>query len=159
MMNIREIEEKDNLIIEGIIKKSLESFNLDIPGTAYYDPYLKNLYRFYQTQTNSKYWVIENEGGKVVGGCGIGPFDKEGKIGELQKLYLAPTAQGKGLAKELMKVALEFAREHYAHCYLETFAKLESANHLYEKFGFKRLEQSLSQTTHDSCDTWYMKEL
>ncbi|RDW20157.1 GNAT family N-acetyltransferase [Oceanobacillus arenosus] len=158
-MNIREIEEKDNLIIEGIIKKSLESFKLDIPGTAYYDPYLNNLYGFYQTETKARYWVIENEEGEVVGGCGIGPFDKEGRIGELQKLYLSPKAQGKGLSKELMQVALDFAKEHYIYCYLETFAILESANHLYEKCGFKRLNQSLSETTHDSCDTWFIKEL
>ena len=34
-MRIREIKEKDNQTIEKIIKRSLESFNLNIPGTAY----------------------------------------------------------------------------------------------------------------------------
>jgi putative acetyltransferase len=46
-MRVREIEERDNQTMEQIIKRSLESFNLDIPGTAYFDPQLSNLSQFY----------------------------------------------------------------------------------------------------------------
>ena len=46
-MNIRKIEEKDNMPIKKIIQDSLEALGLAIPGTAYYDPQLNNLYDYY----------------------------------------------------------------------------------------------------------------
>lgn len=64
-MQIREIEEKDNQLIERIIKSSLESFNLNIPGTAYYDPQLGSLAQYYKEQLNSKYWVAVNKQNEV----------------------------------------------------------------------------------------------
>ena len=51
-MRIREMEEKDNQKMEQIIKRSLESFNLDIPGTAYFDPQLSSLAQFYKEQAH-----------------------------------------------------------------------------------------------------------
>lgn len=158
-MFIREIEEKDNQTIEQIIKRSLESFNLNIPGTAYFDPQLSSLAEYYQKLTNAKYWVAVNEENIVVGGVGIAPFGNDDRICELQKLYITPEAQGKGLSKELMNVALGFASEHYTYCYLETLEILQTANILYSKFGFRQLENPLDETEHNACDTWYIKSL
>jgi putative acetyltransferase len=158
-MKIREIEEKDNQKVERIIKRSLESFNLNIPGTAYFDPQLRSLAKFYKEQPNAKYWVAVNERDEVVGGVGIAPFDQEKGICELQKLYITPEAQGNGLSKELMKAALDFAKEHYTRCYLETLKKLQVANLLYIKFGFQQLERPLAGSEHNAMDTWYMKKL
>jgi len=156
---IREIEEKDNKKIEQIIKRSLESFNLNIPGTAYFDPQLSSLAQFYKQQLNAKYWVAVNEQDEVLGGVGIAPFGQQEGICELQKLYITPEAQGMGLSKELMKVALDFAKEHYTHCYLETLQKLQTANLLYAKLGFQQLESALDGSEHGAMDTWYIKEL
>jgi putative acetyltransferase len=158
-MEIREIEEKDNQTIERIIKRSLESFNLNIPGTAYFDPQLGSLSQYYKEQTNAKYWVAVNEQNDVVGGVGIAPFGQETRICELQKLYITPEAQGIGLSKELMKVALDFAKEHYTHCYLETLKELQIANLLYIKFGFQQLERALAGSEHNATDAWYIKKL
>ncbi|MEQ6389714.1 GNAT family N-acetyltransferase [Bacillaceae bacterium S4-13-58] len=158
-MRIREMEEKDNQAMEQIIKRSLESFSLNIPGTAYFDPQLGTLAQYYREKPNAKYWVVVNEQEEVVGGVGIGPFGKEEGICELQKLYIKPEAQGKGLSKELMKVALGFAKEHYTYCYLETLEKLHVANRLYDKLGFEKLEKGLDDSEHGAMDTWYMKKL
>ncbi|WP_223700622.1 GNAT family N-acetyltransferase [Sutcliffiella deserti] len=158
-MQIREIEEKDNRTMEQIIKRSLESFNLNIPGTAYFDPQLSNLAQYYKQYTNAKYWVAVNEQDEVVGGVGIAPFGENEGICELQKLYITPDAQGRGLSKELMKVALDFAKEHYTFCYLETMEKLQAANLLYIKLGFKQLDRALGGSEHNAMDAWYMKEL
>lgn len=158
-MHIREIEEKDNQAIEAILKRSLESFDLAIPGTAYFDPQLSRLAQYYAKQPKSKYWVAVDEEENVLGGVGIGPFHLEKGIGELQKLYVKPEAQKKGIAKELMKTALLFAEEQYDYCYLETFEKLEAANTLYVKLGFSRLDQPLEGTEHSACDSWYIKKL
>ena len=158
-MRIREIEERDNQTMEQIIKRSLESFKLDIPGTAYFDPQLSNLAQFYKEQSNANYWVAVNERDEVVGGVGIAPFGQMTGICELQKLYITPEAQGMGLSKELMKVALDFAKEHYTHCYLETVKILQAANLLYSKLGFQQLERALDGSEHNVMDVWYMKEL
>ena len=158
-MHIREIEEKDNKKMEQIIKRSLESFNLNIPGTAYFDPQLSNLDQFYKQQSSAKYWVVVNEQDEAVGGVGIAPYGQQEGICELQKLYITPEAQGMGLSKELMKVALDFAKKYYTHCYLETTQKLQTANLLYNKLGFQQLKSALDGSEHGAMDTWYIKEL
>jgi putative acetyltransferase len=158
-MVIREIEEKDNQAMEQIIKPSLESFGLDIPGTAYFDPQLGDLAGFYEKQQNAEYWVIVDEDDQVAGGAGIGPFGEKPGIGELQKLYVAPHAQGKGLYRELMKTVLDFAKDHYTHCYIETSQKLKTANRLYSKLGFDELEKPLDGSEHGTMDKWYIKAL
>ncbi|KKB34356.1 GNAT family N-acetyltransferase [Bacillus thermotolerans] len=158
-MHIREIEEKDNKVIEQVIKHSLESFHLNIPGTAYFDPQLSSLAQFYKQQSNAKYWVAVNEQGEVVGGVGIAPFGQKTEVCELQKLYIKPEAQGMGLSKQLMGVALDFAREHYIYCYLETSKRLQAANSLYTKSGFRPLERALDGSEYNAMDAWYMKEL
>ncbi|MFC7363957.1 MULTISPECIES: GNAT family N-acetyltransferase [Bhargavaea] len=158
-MKIREIVKKDNPAIEKIIKRSLESFGLDIPGTAYFDPQLASLSAYYQELPNSKYWVITDEHGVVMGGVGIAPFGKHAGVCELQKLYIMSEAQGQGLSKQLMETALRFAMEHYSHCYLETMEKLQVANRLYERLGFRKLDRPLDGSEHGTMDTWYIKEL
>jgi putative acetyltransferase len=158
-MRVREIEERDNQTMEQIIKRSLESFNLDIPGTAYFDPQLSNLSQFYKEQSNAKYWVVLNEQDEVVGGVGIAPFGEKTGICELQKLYITSEAQGMGLSKELMKVALDFAKEHYTYCYLETMKKLQTANLIYSKVGFQQLDKPIEGSEHNVMDAWYLKEL
>lgn len=158
-MQIREIEEKDNKTMEKIIKRSLESFDLDIPGTAYFDPQLGVLAQFYKQQPNAKYWVAVNEQDEVAGGVGIAPFGLDTGICELQKLYITPAAQGMGLSRELMKAALDFARKHYTYCYLETLKKLQTAHLLYSKLGFQPLERPLDGSEHNAMDAWFIKEL
>lgn len=158
-MFIREIQAKDNAKLEKIIKQSLESFQLDIPGTAYFDPQLANLAEFYQRENKAKYWVVVNHEDEVLGGVGIAPFNAEKEICELQKLYIAPVAQGLGLSKKLMETALNFAKEHYTHCYLETSTKLKVANLLYQKLGFELLEKPLEGSDHSAMDAWYIKKL
>lgn len=158
-MKIREIQVKDNQALEHIIKRSLEDSNLDIPGTAYFDPQISYLFEFYQDRSNAAYWVIVNEEDDVVGGAGIGPFPDNKDIGELQKLYISAKFQGLGLSKQLMSVALDFAKKHYKFCYIETSHKLKVANLLYSKLGFKELEKPLDGSEHGTMDKWYMKEL
>ena len=158
-MHIRVIEEKDNKRMEQIIKHSLESFNLDIPGTAYFDPQLGNLTEFYKQSTYARYWVLVNEYDEAVGGVGIAPFGEYTDICELQKLYITPEAQGLGQSRKLMNTALEFAKEHYTYCYLETLDKLKTANLLYSKLGFQQLDKPLDGSEHGAMDTWYIKKL
>ncbi|GIO24963.1 GNAT family N-acetyltransferase [Oceanobacillus sp. J11TS1] len=158
MIKIRGIKEQDDVIMESIIKHSLETHGLDQEGTAYTDPQLSALTAHYTARPLDKYWVIELDS-EVVGGIGIGMYDQEKEICELQKLYLAPKALGKGLANELMKTALSYASVHFKRCYLETRHELEAASKLYEKYGFERLDAPLEGSNHSAMDRWYIKDL
>lgn len=158
MAEIREIQEQDDAVMESIIKRSLEKHGLDQEGTAYTDPQLSTLTAYYTSRPFDKYWVIEIDK-EVVGGVGIGVYHQEKEICELQKLYLAPKAQGKGLARELMKTALSYASIHFKRCYLETRHELEAASKLYEKYGFQLLDEPLEGSEHTAMDRWYIKDL
>ncbi|MFD1064630.1 GNAT family N-acetyltransferase [Oceanobacillus locisalsi] len=155
---IREIEPKDDKQVETIIKRSLEKYHLDHEGTAYTDPQLSRLSAYYQARPLDKYWVIEQDG-EVVGGIGIGVYNEQASICELQKLYLASKAQGRGLSRELMKKALNYASVHFKQCYLETRHELKTANRLYEKYGFQLLSKPLKGSGHSAMNRWYMKDL
>ncbi|GEK91103.1 GNAT family N-acetyltransferase [Alkalibacterium kapii] len=156
MVKLRPIEKRDNHAVGEIVQESLEKRGLNLPGTAYYDPYLFSLYDYYQ-KPNHAYWVLDKEG-KVIGGGGIGSFGQSETVGELQKLYISDQEQGKGYGHLLMKKALEFAEENYGACYIDTFAALDTANNLYEKYGFKKLSEPLEGSEHNACDTWYLYE-
>ena len=153
---IRPIEPKDNPQVESVIRTCLIEFGGNREGTAWCDPYLGRFSEVYE-KPGSEYWVVENEQGKVVGGSGIGPLTKE--VCELQKMYLLPEVRGIGVGKKLMELCLDFAKQHYKKCYIETFGNMLAANHFYQKFGFCKLEQPFLQTEHFSCDVWYIKEL
>jgi putative acetyltransferase len=157
-MIIREIKIEDNKKIKEIIQNSLKSLGLDIPGTAYFDPQLNNLYQYYNNLKYAKYWVLEMDQ-EVVGGIGIAPFNEQDKVCELQKLYLSPKTQGLGLATKLMETAVLFASKHYKKCYLETQHELKAACKLYKKFGFKLLLKPLPGSEHSAMDAWYIKDL
>ncbi|API88541.1 hypothetical protein BKP56_04155 [Marinilactibacillus sp. 15R] len=156
-VKIRKIEKKDNQIVGEIVQASLESKGLAVKGTAYYDPYLFDLFEVYQ-KPNACYWVLEKDG-KVIGGGGVGPFASDKNIGELQKLYIIESEQGHGYAHLIMEKALEFAKQYYEKLYIETFASLDKANKLYMKYGFNKINQPLEGTEHSACNTWLLKKL
>lgn len=157
-MLIRPITTEDNAAIHKIIQNSLESLGLAIPGSAYFDPQLGELYQYYNGLPAANYWVVEHNH-QVVGGVGIAPFNQAAKVCELQKLYLSPNAQGLGLAKQLMQTALDFATQHYDACYLETMHALKPACRLYATFGFDLLDEPLEGSEHSAMDAWYLKSL
>ncbi|MBE9915134.1 GNAT family N-acetyltransferase [Paenibacillus donghaensis] len=156
-MLIREIEEKDNKQVEDLIRTCLIEFGANKPGTAWTDPNLGDFYNLYKSE-GSKYWVVE-ENAKIVAGCGIGPVEGLPDICELQKMYALKEARGTGISKELLGLALDFAKKYYKQCYLETFNNMIAANKFYKKNGFMPLEKPLNATEHFACDAWYIKTL
>ncbi len=152
---IREIEEKDNKAVENIIRSCLIEFGANHEGTAWADPYLGRFSEIYNTAGN-KYWVAENENGKIIGGVGIGKSDGTDDVCELQKMYCLPEARGTGISHKLMKTALDYARQYYGRCYLETLENMTAAQKFYEKYGFERIYKPLVQTGHFACDVRYI---
>ncbi len=154
---IREIESRDNTEIERIIRACLVEFGADHEGTAWAD----DLSRFSELYSDgkSRYWVAEDENGRVVGGVGIGALAGTDGICELQKMYCLPHARGRGAARLLIERALAFASLHYTHCYLETTENMLAAQRFYEKHGFARTYDNVANTDHFACEVKYIRTL
>lgn len=155
---IREIEVKDNKEIERIIRTCLIEFGANHEGTAWADPNLGRFSEIYNTEGN-KYWVAEDDNGKVVGGVGIGNLKGTYKICELQKMYCLPEIRGTGVSHRLIEIALEYAKRYYNKCYLETLSNMIAAQKFYEKYGFIKIDKPIVETGHFACDIRYIKEL
>lgn len=155
---IREIEEKDNKEIEKVIRTCLIEFGANHEGTAWTDPNLGRFSEIYNTEEN-RYWVAEDEKGKIVGGVGIGKIEELSNVCELQKMYCLPEVRGTGISHRLIEIALNYAKKYYDKCYLETLDNMIAAQKFYEKYGFKKLDKPLIQTGHFACDVRYIKDL
>lgn len=156
--NIREIQQKDNKQVENVIRTCLIEFGANHEGTAWADPDLCRFSEIYNTEGN-KYWVIEDENGIILGGVGIGNLEGTDKICELQKMYCLPQIRGTGLSHKLMDVALNYAKQYYKKCYLETLPNMIGAQKFYEKYGFVRIYEPVIKTDHFACDVLYIKDL
>lgn len=158
-IEIRSIEKKDNEGIYRLIRSILESYNLDKPGTAYFDPHLNKLYEFYQQSFNGKYWVLIKDE-KVYGGIGVASFGEYTDIAEIQKFYVSRDLQGQGLGRALYEKAEEHAKKKgFKKLYIETTEVLGKANHIYEHFGYSQIEEPLAGSDHSSMDKWFIKEI
>lgn len=155
-MKIRPIEKKDDLRVAYIIRECLTEYGGDHRSdTAWGDPFLERFSEVYVLENNA-YWVAENDEGTVIAGVGIGPVDGEEKVCELQKMYCLKEYRGTGIARELLKCALEFAKGKYDSCYLETMDNMDRAKRFYEKNGFVWTDETLGNTGHSGCQSHYI---
>lgn len=158
-MEINPIHPSDNSILAAIIRQSLLDFNAAKPGTVYFDAETDNLYELFN-RPRAAYFVLRIDG-QIAGGGGIFPTPGlDAETCELVKLYINAANRGKGGGKKLMTACLETAKlQGYRKIYLETMPELNKAVPLYEKMGFKYIDQPLGQTMHFGCDIWMIKEL
>ena len=158
MIKYREITEADNEAVAAIVRDNLEQFGLDIPGTVYYDDGLDRLSDFYGDKER-RYFVVEDEAGKVIGGIGFARFEPMDDTAELQKLYLTDSAKGSGLGYEMIKYIEDRMREAgYKQSYLETHDNLRAAIHIYERSGYKEIDRP-KEVGHSTMNRFFVKEL
>ena len=157
---LRRITAADDAAMAAIVRTNLESYHLNVPGTAYFDPELAHLSRFYAEKPDERaYFVAEDGAGQVLGGAGFAEFSGFPACAELQKLYLSDAAKGKGLGRRLLETVEERARQAgYRLLYLETHSALKSAIRLYEKAGFRAIGKPPC-VFHSTMDLFYTKEL
>lgn len=159
-IQIRPIEQKDNIDIAKVIRGALEEFGANKPGTVYFDPTTDALFELFNNTPGSYYYIatIDNN---VVGGGGIFPTENlPERTCELVKLYLHKDARGTGLGKQLLNTAMQWAKENgYTQVYLESMPELSKAVTIYENVGFKRIHQPLGNSGHCGCDIWMVKNL
>ena len=157
-MKIREITAADDAAVAKLVRDNLEKVGLDIPGTAYFDPGLDHLSRLYG-QPESRYYVLEDDAGRVVGGIGFGAFPPMEDTAELQKLYLDDAVKGSGLGYQLMAHIEEQMRlAGFRHAYLETHDALPAAIHIYEKSGYREIPRP-EEVGHSTMTRFFVKDL
>ncbi len=82
-------------------------------------------------------WIVE-DGEEVVGSVALRELD--GAARELKRMYLRPEQRGRGLGKQLLDVALDYARRSGAGAIrLDTSERMLAAQRLYEAYGFERV--------------------
>ena len=87
------------------------------------------------------FWIARMEE-KIVGSIAIDGAEYDSHGAHLRWFIVAPENQGRGIGNKLLKEAVEFCRKKkFGRVYLWTFAGLDPARHLYEKFGFKLCEE------------------
>lgn len=156
---LRPLTKADNPQVADVIRKVSAEYGLTADkGYGVADPTLDDMYSVYN-QYGAAYWVIEHRG-EIVGGGGFAPLAGEPNVCELQKMYFLPQTRGHGLAKRIVALSLQLAKQFgYQQCYLETTECLREAVGLYEKLGFEHLDAPLGQTGHDACEVVMLKVL
>ncbi|MES2371646.1 MAG: GNAT family N-acetyltransferase [Bacteroidota bacterium] len=159
-ITIRPIQSADNAAMANIIRRALEEFGANRPGTVYFDETTDHLFELFQSTPASAYFVAEKEN-MILGGAGIFPTDGlPGGTCELVKMYLSPNARGMGLGRQMIDQCLRVAKENgYHSVYLETMPELKKAMSVYEKFGFTYLKGPMGNSGHCGCDVWMIKSL
>ncbi len=98
-------------------------------------------------ESQDRFWIAV-DGQRIVGSITIDGSEATTKGAHLRWFILDPEYQGKGVGRHLMEEAMRFCEDkNFQRVSLSTFAGLDSARHLYEKWGFRLVEE------HES-DTW-----
>jgi len=156
---ISPITPQQNDQICKIIKAVGEEFGAIGEGFGPSDPEVLAMSEYYTLESQSLYLVASVDG-KIVGGCGIAPFNGSLDTCELKKLFLLPQGRGLGLGRQMSEQCLQFATQQgFQQCYLDTLSVMTSAITLYEKLGFSHLEKPMAGTEHNGCDVWMIKSL
>lgn len=158
-VEIRYIEQKDDPAIAKIIRENLRKYHLDIPGTAYYDPELDHLSKYYLENVHERvYFIAETEAGEVVGGIGMELFAGFDRCGEIQKLYVSEKMKRQGIGQRLLETVENYAGSRgIERLYLETHSNLREAVALYEKNGYQKINRP-KEVVHSTMDLFYIKE-
>lgn len=95
----------------------------------------------YYYQNSYNFWYATNSVGEIIGSIGLKSIDSESA--EIKKFFVTPFYRGKGVAIDLMKMALKSAEKHsFKTLYLGTVDKLQAAQNFYKKYGFQEIKQN-----------------
>lgn len=158
-VNLRPIQKEDNEKMAQIIRTALEEYELDKPGTAYYDPQLDNLSDYYDNQDRAQYFVLEKDD-KIIGGGGYSAFSQREDVAELEKLYVDEDYRRQGFSGLLIKKIEEAAqKDEYQNLYIETSKVLDAANLIYVHYGYQSRDEALEGSEHEAMDRFFIKKL
>jgi len=92
-------------------------------------------------ESRDSFWTL-SENGLIEGSLAIDGIHAENKGAHLRWFIISEALQGKGAGNLLINTAVSFCRNKgYKKIFLWTFEGLGAARHLYEKVGFKLVEE------------------
>lgn len=158
-IQIRLIEADDNTKVADIIRLVMTEFEAVGCGYSINDTEIDDMHLAY-APTGSEFYVVVLDG-KVRGCGGFAPLNGAKKdTCELRKMYFRAELRGLGVGTQLLELCLERAsKAGFRFCYLETVDRMQQAQKLYGKHGFKYLDKPMGETGHSSCGTWMARAL
>ncbi len=156
---VRLIQKEDEEQVARLIRSVMTEFGAVGEGYSIMDPEVDRMYEVYR-EPGSAFFVIA-KGNEIMGCGGVAALaGGEGDTCELKKMYFYPAVRGLGFGKKLLDKCLkEAAALGYRLCYLETVERMWQANLLYQRAGFRKIDGPMGCTGHNSCETFYIKEL
>jgi putative acetyltransferase len=154
VVNVRPVTSADVAGVVALVRDTLAEFGLRFGEGSKTDDELEALPGSYE-QGGGAFWVAVDEGGSVVGTCGVFPVGA-GDM-ELRKMYLHPGARGTGLGKRLLEECVAWCRAHGAgRIVLDTTERMARAIAFYEGNGFVRDD---AQVRGSRCSRGYARRL
>lgn len=135
---IREARDDDSRGICEVIKGCFEEY----PGCFFEMSEMPELLspRTSARAVSGRMWVAEDDG-QVGAVAGVAP--SAGGLFELKKLYVAAGLRRRGLARMLISLVENFAREHGARgVHLWSDTRFATAHAVYERCGYTRLTET-----------------
>ena len=156
---LRPIEPADNSQVARIIRTVMTEYGAVGDGFSIQDPEVDHMFEAYQYPRSIYLVLVSN--GQILGCAGIAPL-KGGDVDtcELKKMYFLPEARGKGQGRAIIEqLEQEAAKRGFTTIYLETIARMEEANKLYQKAGYHALTGNMGNTGHSACGLFYAKQI
>jgi len=154
---IRDWQEGDRAAAAGVICQVLGEYGLPWePQTTDRDAieveahYLK---------TGGEFWVVERQG-EIVGTAAYYPIQRGTKAVEIRKMYLLPSARGRGLGKFLLhQLERAISVAGFQTIWIETASVLKEAVQLYETQNYRVPVGEGTAGWVERCDRVYVKDL
>lgn len=143
---INEMTEKEKDTVRRVLVESYQQYEQDFSDPDGWAEYLKNIKASVDNHDVDKILVAKSEG-EILGTLQL--YESSEKAYQrpeleiespiIRLLAVHPSARGKGIAQELLKAGIEYARvKGAAHLYLHSSDIMSKAVRLYEWYGFKR---------------------
>ncbi|WP_293784258.1 GNAT family N-acetyltransferase [uncultured Pedobacter sp.] len=139
MITLRKAKEDDIAIIRDIAAATWPSTYLDIIGQAQIDYMLDKMYskgELLKQLMEGHIFLIAEEGENQVGFAGYSIIDHEKRIYKLHKLYVLPSAHGKGIGKILINEVVNQVKNAGGSALQLNVNKHNKAKDFYLKGGF-----------------------
>jgi len=139
MITLRKAKEEDLEIIRDIASATWPSTYLDIIGQAQIDYMLDKMYsrgELLKQLMEGHIFLIAEEGENQFGFAGYSIIDHEERIYKLHKLYVLPSAHGKGVSKILINEVFNQVKDAGGSALQLNVNKHNNAKDFYLKGGF-----------------------
>ncbi|MFC4211920.1 GNAT family N-acetyltransferase [Pedobacter lithocola] len=139
MITLKKAKEEDIELIQEIASATWPSTYLDIIGQAQIDYMLDKMYskgELLKQLMDGHTFIIAEDGSENYGFAGYSIVGHEERIYKLHKLYVLPSAHGKGVGKILMNEVFNQVKEAGASSLELNVNKHNNAKDFYLKAGF-----------------------